>query len=55
MRDNNNPENRRQMHTPNEQTNNQHSIPNKQNKNILNQYINIRSDKMGNQQITNPS
>ena len=46
MGDNNDPENRKQMHTLDEQAHNQHSIPNKQNKNILNQYIKIRLDKM---------
>ena len=42
------------MHTLDKQAQNQHSKPNKQNKNILKQHIKMRSDKMGKQQITNP-
>ena len=40
------------MHTIEEQTHIQHSKPHNQNRNILNQHNNIRSDKMSNQQIT---
>ena len=43
------------MHTLDKQAHDQHSKPNKQNKNILKQHIKIRSDKMGNRQITNPN